>query len=591
MAAQKPFKDKAGGQKYRESYTTTWPFIEASSKGVQFVYCKVCRTDFSIKHSGMFDIKKHIGTTKHATASKLRSSNQSVLSFVNSPKADKSGNRVTQAECIITNFIIEHNLPLAISDHLSKVLPHAFPDSDIAKSYGCKRTKTTHLVHHMGKFHQKQLVNLMLTMPFALMTDGSSDRGVEAQMYPMMTRVYSKSAGRIVTQLLSMPECKSSCTGENIFDLMDQALKEQGLRWDHCVAYGSDNAAVMMGKKNGVAAFVRRKHENIFVSGCTCHLVNLTVSKALSALPVDVAEVLIDIFYYLEKSSKRKQHLREFQEVHCTDGHAILKHCPTRWLSLQNCLARLLEQIEPLTEFFAEESRPLREKAEKKLASENSENQPPNKKRKTANGSRSCDKTELKKYTVQPKATKVYFTLIDHRTKLYSLFLQSQLPTFCAFNLILQRDEPLIHQLRSRCIDLVTCLLVKFVKPDIISSASDITTIPYNNRDSQKAREQLVIGTAVQDFLVQCKADSSMTSDDRSEFFSAVRKFYAKALDYVLDKFPLNDNALIHAEVADITKRKAAKFESLSYFVKRFPCLLPDASSETTDRLQMEFLR
>ena len=63
-----------------------------------------------------------------------------------------------------------------------------------------------------------------------------------------MTSVYGKSAGKIVTPLLSMPECKSSCTGENTFDLIYQALKEQGLCWDYCVAYGSDNAAVMMGK-------------------------------------------------------------------------------------------------------------------------------------------------------------------------------------------------------------------------------------------------------------------------------------------------------------------------------------------------------
>ena len=87
------------------------------------------------------------------------------------------------------------------------------------------------------------------------------------------------------------------------------------------------------------------------------------------------------------------------------------------------------------------------------------------------------------------------------------------------------------------------------------------------------------------------KADSSMTSDDRTEFFSVVIKFYSKALDYVLNKFPLNDNALIHAELANIIKRKAAKFESLSYFVKWFPCLLPDASFETMYWLQMEFLR
>ena len=54
------------GQKYREEYTRTWPFIKKSSLGEHYVKCELCRTDVAIKHSGKYDISTHISSTKHA---------------------------------------------------------------------------------------------------------------------------------------------------------------------------------------------------------------------------------------------------------------------------------------------------------------------------------------------------------------------------------------------------------------------------------------------------------------------------------------------------------------------------------------------
>lgn len=43
--------------------------------------------------------------------------------------------QVTKAEVKIANGLIQHNIPIAFSDHLSSLLRSAFPDSEIAKSY------------------------------------------------------------------------------------------------------------------------------------------------------------------------------------------------------------------------------------------------------------------------------------------------------------------------------------------------------------------------------------------------------------------------------------------------------------------------
>ena len=47
----------------------------------------------------------------------------------------------------MTNFLVEHNLPFAVTDHLSPLLRNIFSDSDIAKNYACARTKTASMIN------------------------------------------------------------------------------------------------------------------------------------------------------------------------------------------------------------------------------------------------------------------------------------------------------------------------------------------------------------------------------------------------------------------------------------------------------------
>lgn len=49
------------------------------------------------------------------------------------------------AEVMFTEFLVEHNCPLSVSDHASKLFKKMFPDSKIAEQYGCARTKLQQL--------------------------------------------------------------------------------------------------------------------------------------------------------------------------------------------------------------------------------------------------------------------------------------------------------------------------------------------------------------------------------------------------------------------------------------------------------------
>ena len=65
-------------------------------------------------------------------------------------------------------------------------------------------------------------------------------------------------------------------------------------------------------------------------------------------LPLSVKDLLIVLYYYLDKSSKRIQTLCEFQELCNIETRKILKRVCTRWLSVGICLERVLGRWEPL---------------------------------------------------------------------------------------------------------------------------------------------------------------------------------------------------------------------------------------------------
>ena len=145
--------------------------------------------------------------------------------------------------------------------------------------------------------------------------------------------------------------------GKNIFLLLDSVMKENSIPWQNTISFSADNAAIMIGKLSGVSSFVKKENPDVFILGCPCHLLHLAAEKGASQLPFMPVDLLVPIFYYLEKSSKRHKEFKKFQTMCCVESHAILKHVCTRWLSLERALDRQIEQGVPLKQYFQQESR------------------------------------------------------------------------------------------------------------------------------------------------------------------------------------------------------------------------------------------
>ena len=63
----------------------------------------------------------------------------------------------------------------------------------------------------------------------------------------------------------------------------------------------------------------------------------------------DIEEFVIDLFYWFDKSTKRKNGLQSYCMFCDQEYRKIMKHMSTRWLSLEIAVERSLKQFPSLT--------------------------------------------------------------------------------------------------------------------------------------------------------------------------------------------------------------------------------------------------
>ena len=184
-----------------------------------------------------------------------------------------------RAEVKVATMLVQNNVPLALADELTLLFRDIFSDSEIARRYASRQTKTACIINGaVAPYYQQQLIANMKEGPYALSIDGSTDTGVE-KMNPLTARIFDSDHGVVTTQFLDM--CmSSSSTAEGIFSKMQEALSKHEIPWDNCVGIGLDNTSVNMGCTNSIKTRVLSVNAAVSVVGCPCHIVHNIAGKA-----------------------------------------------------------------------------------------------------------------------------------------------------------------------------------------------------------------------------------------------------------------------------------------------------------------------
>uniref|UniRef100_H2ZYN8 DUF4371 domain-containing protein n=1 Tax=Latimeria chalumnae TaxID=7897 RepID=H2ZYN8_LATCH len=255
-----------------------------------------------------------------------------------------------EAEAQFACFIIGHNIPLEASNHVTISFCRMFPDSKIAQTYASKRSKTTAIICHvLAPEIIEGAITAARSGPFTLCLDAISD--TEKKLFLILINYCHTQTREIKVALFDVPVYNTDTT-ETLFECVNEVFKRFQIPWRNVVALLCDNTSVNVERHNSLKALIEKVlSADLFTLGCTGHLI-CVLQKQL-AQSIDVGD--IRMFYYLDKSVKRKHLLKEYLDLVGIKYSKILKHAPTRWLSLGRCTDRFLKMLPALHTFFASE--------------------------------------------------------------------------------------------------------------------------------------------------------------------------------------------------------------------------------------------
>ncbi|CAC5413355.1 KCNT1 [Mytilus coruscus] len=403
-----------------------------------------------------------------------------------------------------------------------------------------RRTKTTHIVTQALAPHwDNKVTDMCKEEKFAVMIDESNDKGDNKKLN-ILVRVYNTTLQKIATHFVGIPTCNIG-NSDSIFRCLDKVFSEKGIPWSNCVGYSSDNCNVMIGKNNSVLTRVQEKSQNVFNVGCVCHLANICAQKAVKTLPLPVDELLIDVFFHFYHSSKRKEEYNSFLDFTDTEPMKLLKHCGTRWLSLERCVRRLLQQWPALKSYFQSHA----------------ESEKPGRIMRCAE------------------------FLANDEMWLYYAFLDFILPVLNDFNVMFQAGESMVGFLHTEMVRLLRKLMARFVSIKVITSQQDITKIDFQSTENQHDNERIAIGWTAREFLSDHEELSPVVVN---RFFSSVRQFYCTTVSTMIAKFPFKDKVLQTIAYLNPDTRQNVSPEDVASLSDRFLSLSPDQKSQLEDQ-------
>lgn len=517
----------------------------------------MCVKDVSCAHQGERDLTRHVGGKGHI--SKLRAkSNVNPISELYVKQESVADKLTRKAEVKFTGFLAEHNLPLSAADHLGSLIRSSFPDSKIAQAYSCARTKALCILNDaIAPDLIKSLVADMKVNVFALSVDGSNDQD-QQKMNPVTVRIFDINQHKVVCKFLDMCLSKES-TADGIFSCIESALNKHSIPWTNCLGFGVDNTSVNVGKHNSIKTRALGKNTHIYFMGCPCHMAHNAAKHASDAfcrcLPsFDVEDFLVDVFFWFDYSSKRKNAYAEFCDFVDLEYRRILKFMSVRWLGLSTCLDRVFLQYPALRSYFL--SAPDSDRSSKgRLA-------------------RLCKFFECE------------------MNEIHCLFLQACLPTFINFNLLLQREDPVFPLMHEAIVDMLLVLLSRVMKPECLSVFRAQPALPFSehveNVENQLDDSHIFIGFNVRGKLRKLLDDGTISPKQHNDFLSAARAFHVQGVLYALKWLPVGDDILRHAGVISPLHKTKFSIDSVIVLAERFQSYLKYSSNDLNN-LETEF--
>ena len=132
-------------------------------------------------------------------------------------------------------------------------------------------------------------------------------------------------------------------------------LNEKVLSVDNVSGYVADNASVNFGKHNSVYQKLKDKNSRLIQCGWKCHIIHNCLKNGMKALRFNVETLVLKIKSDFSSLAKKAANLSSFFDFVEMEYHDVLRHVPTRLLSLLPAVERILHSWPALRAYFLSE--------------------------------------------------------------------------------------------------------------------------------------------------------------------------------------------------------------------------------------------
>ena len=443
-------------------------------------------------------------------------------------------------------ILAQYKLPFSVCGAFMDFAKVADPGSEVFhKATGSRRT----VVRRMEDIYEKVIkpevqgaANDALCWSYAI--DESMDKGSVEQL-GIFIRFINIPKEQVAVKFLAYEPVKGSPNAQNLFECFDRAVTAAKLPKQKCIGHTSDNAKVVISELNGVAAKVRDAYNaSLYIQHCVTHTEVLVAKDAQKIMPSWVEKTVKDIMDHFYFSAVRKHKFLEIQAA-SDKCRNIVRYHRVRWLSLQSCVDRIVENLQPLAQYFDEESHSM---AIKK-----------------------SDRTNC---------AKLYETISNPEFLLYLYFLQGQLSQLADINIELQASKQTLFATYRRMFQFMRV----YVSPVLCDDTLDLKTLLEHENiisiDNHDMQDPPPFGEqAFHDYWIECIDNGHLPSRKLKEIFNNCFQYIVTIGRSFLRRFPEAGFVLNNCSFMDPERRTMKLDKCVAAVVKRFKDCVPDERS------------
>ena len=341
-------------QKFRYEWLQNKDFkgwLKAPSQGSTKPFCSICSSSVPCNKSG---IERHGKSAAHMRLCSAGPSQRKVDTLLQHRPSQCYSLLV---ESRIAAFLAENNLPISISQPMLDLIKACSPKDSSEKELLNKLTmsnvKCANLLRQgLGLYYSRDLVNVLRETKFSIIPDETTDVSTEKQM-AICVSYFDYNLCEVVNSFYDMVSIEKG-DAESLYGAIKVAFEEKNIPLGNIIGFSSDTCNVMFGEHRSVMALMKKDVPHIFFVRCSCHAIHLCVSHACLKLSTSLEDLCRNVYNHFSRSSLRRHELEKFQDFLEIKPHKLLSVGQTRWLSLEACVSRLLEQWDALRLYFTD---------------------------------------------------------------------------------------------------------------------------------------------------------------------------------------------------------------------------------------------